>query len=95
MSLDFHLDVFVCVLDGIDFRVQSVDVVVKSVVLVIGFNESCNNFISGGDTGLLFNLVESILDNAYVSNVNIHKIFLLLVFGDVFGESHFHDFDWV
>jgi len=95
VSLDFHLDVFVCVLDGIDFRVQSVDVVVKSVVLVIGFNESCNNFISGGDTGLLFNLVESILDNAYVSNVNIHKIFLLLVFGDVFGESHFHDFDWV
>lgn len=95
MSLDFHLDVFVLVFDGIDFRIQSVNVVVKSVVLVIGFNESGNNFISGGDTGLLFNLVESILDNANVSNVNIHKIFLLLVFANMFGESHFHDFDWI
>ena len=95
VSLDFHLNVFVLVLNGIDFRVQGVNVVVESVILVIGLNESGNNFISGGNTGLLFDLVEGVLDNAYVSNVNIHKIFLLLVFADMLGESHFHDFDWV
>jgi len=95
VSLDFHLDVFILVFDGINLRVKSVNVVVKSVVLVVGLDESGDDFISGGDTGLLFNLVESIFDNAYVSNVNIHKILLLLIFADMFGESHFHDLDWV
>lgn len=95
VSFDFHLDVFILIFDGINLRVKSVNVVVKSVVLVVSLDESGNDFISGGDTGLLFNLVESIFDNAYISNVNIHKVLLLFIFADMFGESHFHDLDWV
>lgn len=95
MLLDFEQHGLVLFLNCIDFRVQRINIVRKSVVLIFSFNECSNNFISRCNTCLLFNLSERIFNNTYVSNVNIHQVFLFFIFSYMFSKSNFQNLNWV
>ena len=79
VSLDFELNVVVLLFDVVDLRVQQVDVVVEGVVLLLSLDEGGDDFLSRGDTSLLLNLGESILNDVDVPNVHVHEVLLLFV----------------
>lgn len=91
MFLNLFFDDVVLLFDVIDFRVEQVDVVQQTVVLLFGFDESANNFFGRTNTGLLLNLRKGIFDDVDVSNIHVHQILLLLVVVDPFLESELQD----
>ena len=95
MSLDFRFNIFILLFNHINFRIEHVDVVVKRVILFFSFNKGCNDFLSGWNSSLLFDLRKSVFDNIYISNIHIHQIFLFFIIASPFLESKFQESDWI
>ena len=82
VALKLSLNVAVLLLDHIDFTIKHIHVVEKRDVLLFSFDECGDDFIDGGDTGGLLDLLEGILDDLDVTDVHVHQVLLLLVVVD-------------
>jgi len=95
VSFYLRLNVFVLLLDHIDFRVESIHVVVKGIVLFFSLNESSYDFFSRGNTSLLNDLWECILNDVNISNIHVHEVFFLLVVCGPFLQLELKQLNWV
>ena len=89
VPLELLVDVLVLLLDHINFAVEDIYVVEKRDVLLLSLDERGNDFIDGGNTSGLLDLLEGILDDLDITDVHIHKVLLLLIVVDDLVESDF------
>jgi len=71
----------------VNLRVKLIDVVVERIVLLISFDEGSDDFFNAWDTSLLFDLLEGIFDDMDVTDVHIHQVLFLFVFGNMLLET--------
>jgi len=77
MAFDFGFDVFVGLINQVDFRVQCVDIVVQAVVLLFSLDECGHDLVVTADTGFGLDSLECVFDDSDVSSVKVHKGFFL------------------
>jgi hypothetical protein len=77
--LDLIFNFFIAFLELIELCIEHINVILKTVVLLFSFDESCNDFLNVGDSGGLLDLVESILNDFNVSQVLVHELSLFFV----------------
>ena len=95
VALKLSLNVTILLLDHIDFTIKHVHVVEKRDVLLFSFDECGDDFIDGGDTSGLLDLLEGILDDLDVSGVHIHEVLLFFVVVDDLIETDLEKDGWV
>jgi len=89
MSLELILDVAVLLLYHINFGVQNVHVVEERNVLFLSLDEGGDDFVDGGNTSGLLDLLEGVLNDFHVTSVHIHQVLLFLIVVDDFIETNF------
>jgi len=77
MALNFGFDVFVGLINQVDFRIQCVDIVVQAVVLLFSLDESGHDLVVTADSSFGLDCLEGVFDDSDVSSVKVHKGFLL------------------
>jgi len=77
----------VLLFNQVNLRIKLIDVVVERVILLISFDEGSYDFFNAWDTSLLFYLLEGIFDDMDVTDVHIHQVLFLFVFGNMLLET--------
>ena len=91
VPLELLVDVLVLLLNHVDFAVEHVDIVEERDVLLLSLDESGHDFVNGGDTSGLLDLLESVLNDLNVADVHVHEVLLLLVVVDNLVEADFEE----
>lgn len=95
MSLDLLLDLLVLLLNHVNLGVDLVHVVVKGIILLVSLDEGRHNFLDGGNTRLLLDGGEGILNNVNVSNVHVHEVLLFFIVVGPLLQSQLKESGWV
>ena len=95
VSLELFLNVAVLLLNEIDLTVENVDIVEEGDVLLLSLDECGDDFVDGGDTSGLLDLLEGILNDLDVSGVHIHEVLLFFVVVDDLIETDLEKDGWV
>lgn len=95
MSLDFQFNIFILLFNHINFRIEHVNVVIEWVILFFSFNKSCNDFLCGWNSCLLFYLRKSVFNNVNISYVHIHQVLFFFVVVCPFLKSKFQKSNWI
>lgn len=90
---DLLFDLLIAFLELVILRVEHVDVVEETVVLLLGFDESGNDLLDVGDSRCLLDLVKSIFNDLDISQVLFHQLSLLFVRLSDFIEPSFQNYD--
>jgi hypothetical protein len=91
--LDLVFYFFVTLLQLIEFSIEHVHVILKTVILLFRLDESGNYFFNIWNPSRLFDLVKCILNNLNISQVLIHQFPLLFISFTDFVESAFQDYN--
>ena len=92
---DLFFDFLVTLLKLHGLGAEHVNIVVETVVLLLGLDEGGYNFLDVRNAGSLLDLFESVFDNFEVPEVLVHQLSLLLVGVDNFEKSALEDDDGV
>ena len=89
------VQVLIVVLQGIGLLIQHIDVIKQTVVLILSFDKSCNDFINVRNTRVVFDLIEGLLYDCRISHVLVHDPLLLFVDGHDLVNSELQDHNGV